>query len=130
MGLFDTIRLERAYPEYDIPASLECQSKSLYASACKFTITADGKLVEHLFRYEPDPENTHPILSKMPTKAISIGEKVIDFHGDISLVYQHDSDDCVRELVARFTHGQLEWLRRVEEYPEDNRALLTGCAAR
>jgi hypothetical protein len=130
MGLFDTVRLERSYPEYDVPAGLKCQTKSLYASCHEFTITADGKLVEHLFRYEPDPERVHPMLGHILNRAIPIGDKVIDFHGDISLVYTLDRPhDRLQELVARFTHGQLEWIRPIEQYPAGNRTLLTGYAA-
>jgi len=30
----------------------------------------------------------------------------------------------------RFTHGELEWIRLVQEYPEDNRLLLLDQGAR
>jgi hypothetical protein len=59
-----------------------------------------------------------PLLKRAPK-----GERVIDYHGDI-LLYHYQADKSWLELVARFTHGRLEWLRSLADYPEENRVLL------
>jgi hypothetical protein len=129
MGFCDDVTLERAYPEYGMAARRTLQSKSLYAGGGIFTITRDGKLVEHLYRYEEDPEHVYPF-SRQPTlRRVAVGERVIDYHGDI-LLYQTGEADRVRELVVRFTNGLLEWVRPLEDYPEGNRRLLVEQGAR
>lgn len=131
MGFYDNVRLLRWYPEYDVPAGRQFQTKSLYAGGGDFTITEDGQLIEHLYRYEDDPEQTSPITGEPLKKAIHTRDKVIAYHGDISLLAWCDSpDERIQEIVARFTHGVLEWLRPISDYPEDNRTLLREQGAR
>lgn len=131
MGFSDNLRLEAAYPEYGVPRGAPFQTKSLYAGGGEFTITVDGQLVEHRYRYEEDPERSHPYGDwPMPKpKRVSLGDRVIAYHGDILLIY-NGPDKRWLELVARFTQGRLEWLRPLEEYPEENRVLLIEQGAR
>jgi hypothetical protein len=118
MGFCDYLSFEKEYPEHGISKKTLCQTKSLYAGGAEFTITTDGKLVEHLYRYEDDPGRVHPVTRMPRWKRIAIGQKEIAYHGDIFI---HCDGP---ELIARFTHGRLEWIRSVDEYPEENRALL------
>jgi hypothetical protein len=128
MGFCDYVTLEQGCQEYGLTERRSFQTKSLYAGGAEFTITRDGKLVEHSYRYEDDPDRIHPITGSPLLKRIPLGEKVIDYHGDILLHY-YGTDDISLELVARFTHGRLEWLRPLAEYPEENRVLLVDQGA-
>ncbi len=104
-----------------------CCTKNLCQTSGEYTITRDGKLVEQLYRYEDDPERVHPLTGAPLLKRVPIGERVIEYHGDILL---YTADDPALELVARFTHGRLEWLCPLEDYPEVNRKLLVEQGAR
>ncbi len=48
----------------------------------------------------------------------------MDFHGDIRLISTVEGR-CI-EYAARFTHGNLEWIRPWSELPELHQSLLTG----
>jgi hypothetical protein len=125
MGFSDKLIIARAYPEFGLQAGTEAQTTSLYAGGSLFTITGDGKLVEHLSRYDDDSD-----AGGTPRfKRVHIGDQVIPYHGDI-LLHIAGADERFHRLVARFTHGQLEWLRPFEEYPEANRQLLIEQGAR
>jgi hypothetical protein len=121
MGFCDYVTLQNGCREYGVPQGSLLQTKSLYAGGGEFTITADGTLVEHLCRFEQ--AEGRPYYRRVPT-----GERVIDYHGDILLT--HAADEQVSEFVARFTHGRLEWIRPLEDYPEANRGLLMEQGAR
>ena len=127
MGFCDYVMLEQGCRVYGLTERSMFQTKSLYAGGAEFTITRDGKLVEHTYRYEDNPD--HPITGSPLLKRIPLGQKVIDYHGDILLHY-YGPDDSSLKLVARFTHGRLEWLRPLSDYPEVTRNLLVEKGAR
>lgn len=129
MGFCDYVTLEQEHAEYGVARGSRFQCKSLYAAGTEFTITRDGRLVEHLFRYESDPGRTHPGTGSPLPGRVPCGERAIDYHGDL-LLYHCGPGESPRELVARFTHGRLEWLRALDEYPEENHALLLEQGAR
>jgi hypothetical protein len=128
MGFHDNVRLEKAYPEYSLAAGAVFQTKNLYQSSGDFIITEDGKLVQRLYRYEDDPDRRHPDLGSPLPKRVDLGEKVIDYHGDL-LLWHSDADSRL-QLVVRFAHGRLEWIRPFSDYPEDNRVLILEQGAR
>src|SRR5271165_6360247 len=107
MGFCDYIKLESASPENGVKEGTMFQSKSLYAGGGEFTITADGKLVEHRFRYENDPAIPHSKGRSLRGKRIHVGDRVVDYHGDI-LLHGSRPDHSPTQLVVRFTHGRLE----------------------
>jgi hypothetical protein len=123
MGFADNVVLEQASQEYGLKAGTTFQTKSLYAGGGEFTITSDGKLVEHRYRYEDDPTSRHSVGHWGRSKRVHVGDTVIDYHGDI-LLHGVQPDYSPKEFVARFTHGRVEWIRPAEEYPEENRRLL------
>ena len=129
MGFYDDVTLESGCQECGIPQGSTLQSKSLYAGGGVFTITRDGKLVEQLHHYEDVPAQLNPVTGWPLSRRVLDGQREIAYHGDILLSYV-GADDRHRELVARFTHGQLEWIRPVEDYPEENRVLLVEQGAR
>lgn len=109
MGLFDDVKCE--YPLHDPEhQQREFQTKDLGCLLDRYTITRDGRLVRHAQagRRGPSRDVEWPI------------------HGDIRF-YDFDRDkEQMIEYVARFTHGRVEWVRRlgeeesslVEEAPE------------
>ena len=129
MGFSDYLRFEAPYPEHHIAPDLMYQTKSLYASGAEFTISKDGQLIEHQFRIEEDPDRLNPHTARPLWKRIPIGDRVIDYHGDI-LLYGPISGGHPKDVVVRFTHGLLEWIRMAEDYPEVNKTLLLEQGAR
>lgn len=129
MGFSDSVTIEQEYAEYGIGKGERFQTKSLYAGMGEFTITEGGNLVEHLYRIEDDPDSRNPITGWPRGKRVDMGRKVIEYHGDI-LLHRMEPDRQPQEIVVRFTHGRLEWLRPLSEYPEVNRGLLVEQGAR
>lgn len=122
MGVSDDVTLEAGDKENAIAPGTSFDTKSLYANRASFTITRDGQLVEHLFRYHW--KNDHGLSDNPPFQRIPMGTRIIAYHGDI-LLY-----GASRRFVARFTNGRLEWIRPLDDYPEENRVLLIEQGAR
>ena len=129
MGFCDDLTLEKAYPEYAIAPGQVFQTKNLYQGTGDFTISADGELIEHRYRYDQDQQNLHSVTRSPVLKRVPIGDRVIEYHGDI-LHFGSKADERYRELVVRFTHGRLEWICPLDKYPEANHALLIEQGAR
>lgn len=85
MGLFDDIICEYPLPEVgEIPVSdQDFQSKSLECSMWTYTISSNGKLLVY--------------------------GRELDFHGDI--LFYGTVNDSYRQYVARFSEGQLLWIK-------------------
>jgi hypothetical protein len=124
MGLYDKLTMDRESPEFKVSCGDKFRTNSLYAGRGDFTISNEGKLIEHLFRYEPSTES-EPFLGKR----IELGTRIIEYHGDI-LLCRDGTNSASEEPVARFTHGTLECLIPISEYPEANRVLLVEQGAR
>jgi hypothetical protein len=121
MGMFDEV-----FCEYELPAGLglthrNFQTKSLHSALDRFTITKEGRLIYHPVRYVWAQEAPQGLFGKMVN---SVPEPDIDthYHGDILLIDAGEGEPI--ELVARFTHGQLEWLRPMSELSEAERMFL------
>jgi hypothetical protein len=101
MGMFDTIHCEYPLPVTE-HQGLDFQTKDLECRLGIYTITREGRLVRHARRGgrgEPDRDVEWPL------------------HGDIRF-YTSKSKEWI-EYVARFTHGQVEWIRPLEEVRPD-----------
>ena len=61
MGLFDTITCH--YPLHGLsdPSSIEFQTKDLECLMNSYTITREGRLIEHCKEYEECPESERPL---------------------------------------------------------------------
>ena len=104
MGMFDTI-----YCQYPLPnprhQDLDFQTKDLECLLDTYTITREGRLVQHvkpgwIERLERDIE--WPL------------------HGDIRIYTSLKAEEpSWIEYVARFTHGRVEWIRPLEEVRQD-----------
>jgi hypothetical protein len=57
------------------------------------------------------------------SKAIHIGDEVIEYHGDI-LLRSEELGPGNQDFVARFTHGTLERLIPLSEYSENQLMLV------
>jgi hypothetical protein len=121
MGMFDDVYCEADLPPGHPESEREFQTKSLCNCMDRFTITKEGRLVLHTFRYESSGERGGGLLS-MGMTAIPTGDVDTEFHGDIELVTS--VGDRLVEYVARFTHGTLEWIRPLAELSEIQKKLM------
>ena len=109
MGMFDEVRIEFEVPGLPgLPRNF--QTKSLDSCMDGYTITKAGRLVRSSrgFSLWADEESSGSALAEP--------EVDIDFHGDMRL---RTSEGEYQEFVARFTHGNLEWLRPIAEVPKE-----------
>jgi hypothetical protein len=123
MGIYDSIVLVQGCHEHDRKPGAVLETKSLYAGGGEFIITAAGELIEHCYRLEM-VSGANRSKAQPQYKRVSLGDRVIDYHGDLLLHYGD------RTFVVRFTHGRLEWFRPAHEYPEASRAILLEQGAR
>src|SRR5579871_1883738 len=99
MSLYDEVRLQREYPELAIELGAKFRTKSLHSTQCEFTITDDGKLIEHQHRYEQGPERRHPVGGWPLSKRIHVADELIDYHGDL-LLNRYGLEDRLEQLVV------------------------------
>lgn len=104
MGMFDTL-----YCQYPLPnprhQDLEFQTKDLENLLDTYTITREGRLVQHADRGGWGAPLDHDV--EWP------------LHGDIRFYTSVQTEDPWVEYVARFTHGRVEWIRPMEEVLRD-----------
>jgi hypothetical protein len=101
MGMFDTLKCEYPLPDKIVQGD-SFQTKSLDCLLDNYTICKDGKLILHRQRhYEA-----------------SVKKITIDFHGNLRFYTSQGSRETDNyewfEYVARFTDGNLQWIKRVE----------------
>jgi hypothetical protein len=95
MGLFDWVEIVGGNAELGIEPGEEFQTKCLYSAMERYQVTELGDLVGK-------------------------GEYIpIPFHGDFQLyrLREHEPE----EFVVRFTHGKMEWIKVLKDYPEQLR---------
>ena len=138
MGMFDTITCHYPLPGLSDPTSIEFQTKDLERLLNRYTITREGRLIEHYEEYEKCPENEQPIYGT-PEWDTTLGpligalsvkkgsERDIDtnyhgwlqFYGDFDPQTGRDQIQAERcewfEYRARFTDGKIVELTRVEK---------------
>jgi hypothetical protein len=124
MGFCDYLTCEVEVPGLGVPAGIRFQTKDLFCMSTELTITSAGRLVEHCARYEMcGTREVRPGVSFPKFRKIPLGERDLEFHGDVSFCGD-SKDGTFVEYVARFTNGQMEWLRPKSELPDYHRALL------
>lgn len=121
MGMFDEV-----FCESELPAGLGLtdrtfQTKSLCCAQDRFTITKEGRLIYHPVRHVMPPDAPKRPFGKM-FDAVPEPDVDTHYHGDILLTDTGKGE--LVELAARFTHGQLEWLRPIGELSEAERRFL------
>ena len=128
MGMFYYLTCEYPLPDPEAQR-LRFQTKSLECLLDRYTITADGRLILHQVRYEAVPEAERPcwgtpdwekpfrkLLGSL--RAVQVGNRDTQYHGDIRFYEHVERQDGGREwfeFAARFTDGQLQWIRRVDD---------------
>jgi hypothetical protein len=119
MGMYDDIECEYDLPDGgDNPEDRRFQTKSLYRALDCFTITKEGRLILRSRHQARSPETEDCIA----TGPMGAGDRDMNFHGDIRLVRNREGEYAA--FVVRFTHGQLEWIKPMEEFPEEQQALI------
>ena len=101
MGMFDTLKCEYPLPDA-IVQNDSFQTKTLECLLDDYTITKDGKLIQHRERHYQS----------------SAQDFEIDFHGDLRFYTSKGSREENNyewfEYIARFTDGKLQWIKRVD----------------
>lgn len=141
MGMFDRIKCSYSLPG-DPPEGIEFQTKDLDNCLDDYEITSEGRLVHHQWDWEETPEDDKPYPNATDWKAafgcirkVKDSHRVVDldYHGDLKFYgdahsgelrminFQTGHDELHTgpgpewfEYVARFTHGKLESVRRIE----------------
>jgi hypothetical protein len=122
MGMFDYVRCETALPDARAFESDEFQTKSLYRAMDRFTVTAGGRLVHHKTRetvaeYKQDAGGN----PSLRWEIVPLGDVDIEFHGDLHFG-DVDADGQSADYVARFTNGQLDWIKPASDLPDIQRS--------
>jgi len=104
MGMFDTVRCEYPLPNAR-HQDLEFQTKNLECLLFTYIITQDGRMIRRAWNRAGEKPNP-------------------DFewllHGDIRIYTSIKTEEpSWIEYVVRFTHGQVEWIRPLEEVEKD-----------
>jgi len=124
MGMFDDLKCNAPLPDDRLDPGSPCQTKSLFRSMVEFTITVQGRLVYHRRHYEQDGE--YKGRSRLPFpqyKCVATEDIDMIYHGDV-LFYGSREQEPLANYVARFTDGQLQWIRPLEALPEIRRQWL------
>lgn len=104
MGMFDTVRCEYPLPNAR-HQDLEFQTKNLECALFTYIITREGRMIRRAWSRPGEKPNP-------------------DFewflHGDIRIYTDVKTEEpSWVEYVVRFTHGQVEWIRPLEEVEKD-----------
>jgi hypothetical protein len=123
MGMYDEIVCNYPLPDEEFQGKT-FQTKSLDAMMDEYTITADGKLIKHDYDWAVVPEEERPYYGTEEWDEKEFlrwagsmrreprGDIVVPHHGDIR--FYNFFDDVWYEYIARFTNGELESIRRVQ----------------
>jgi hypothetical protein len=126
MGMPDEIRCELEVASQGIRPGARFQTRSLFREAEVLTITRDRRLVLHRCRLELEPDVEPRPGARVPRFRRVLGENLdLEYHGDLWL-FALDDDSLHERYVARFTHGQLEWIRPFAELSEAQRWVHQG----
>ena len=135
MGMFDYIKCEYPLPE-NAPKWLEgaeFQTEDTDAQYMEtYIITKEGRFIHKTVRYEVVPENERPYWGKPEweksdirkscgmIRDIPTGDIDTNYHGDIYFCGVSIGPPFIScNLVARFTEGQLQYIKIVEEHSID-----------
>jgi hypothetical protein len=131
MGMFDYVKCE-----YPLPEGAPDWAKGVYFQTHdtprqfmeNYTITAEGRLIYHSIRWETVPEEERPDYGKTGLGALGklrgmlrnvpTGDVDTNYHGDLYLIASRSDNERHPEFwecVARFTNGQLEYIKPVPD---------------
>lgn len=130
MGNYDEIKCE--YKLARAPKEVQhgiFQTKNFERLLNEYTITQDGRLIHHITKFIQVPEKKRPFYGKPEwkqpwgrfagsMKRVHVKSVVLPYHGDIQFYTStgsHDKKDFRwYEYIARFTHGKVEYIKRVK----------------
>jgi len=122
--MFDYITCELPMPDGRELVKDSFQTKSLYCTSDDFTITAQGRLIHHVCRYDPDEDTEILPGIRIPQyRRVPVEDIDMDYHGDIE-IHGATRDDGYFRYAVRFTHGTVEWIRPFDELPLPHRTWL------
>jgi len=130
MGMFDYVKCEYPLPDSRLQDQV-FQTKDFESALDTFRITAGGRLICEKVHYELVPEAERPYYGTPEwdeqkwvrligfLKAVPMGDEDTCYHGDVvfyTFLGERGQENYEWvEFRARFTHGQLEWIRRVSK---------------
>jgi hypothetical protein len=124
MGMFDYVKSEVPLPD---GYTGELQSKSFNFVLTTILIRADGRLLIKDQKYESVPLSERPFPHHPRTRLVGSlpvtdeGWRDLDFHGDFRFHGYDSSAKAQHDYLARFTHGQLEYIKTLPEPPTKER---------
>lgn len=115
MGMFDNVIVEVPIEGVENPAAMEWQTKDFDMPAMDvYKISAEGRLLHERVHYEDrSDKNAEPGSLKALwgcMTPIHEGWDDLEYHGDVSMVGRVEREWI--DVTARFTEGQLTWIRR------------------
>lgn len=117
MGMFDEIIVEYPLPDGLKFEGVRFQTKDMDNFLELYEITNDGRFCRVVMEMDDDKTSPNGIGYMVPTGELDD----TNYHGDI--VFYHSVGSYSNnsfiwyEYVARFTNGQLEWIKRVSPEP-------------
>jgi hypothetical protein len=118
--MFDYLRCEMPMPDGRSVSEVEFQTKSIWCSTDRFTISVAGRLIYHRRRYEMSAAaDAKPTLGRL----VPVANLDMDYHGDLA-ISGSSADGVALRLAVRFTHGTVEWIRPFDALPEIHRLWL------
>ncbi len=122
--MYDNVRCEYPLPCPEVQGEV-FQTKDFNMPCLDdYRITKEGRLILRLVRWESVPEQERPYWGKPEwekngifrvcgsIKDMELGEQDVNYHGDLHF-YTSGKNGEWYEFVARFTHGTVEWIKRV-----------------
>jgi hypothetical protein len=120
MGMFDHVTCELPMPDGREVEKDSFQTKSLWCSMDRFTITAAGRMIFHKRRYFLAGETDDRGKPRAPEHVADLD---MDYHGDIE-IHAPLPDRTLASYAVRFTHGTVEWIRPFDALPEIHQTWL------
>lgn len=128
MGMFDYVNCKYTLPQSEVQNHL-FQTKDFDCELDVYTITDEGRLIHHVTKSESVPEEERPFYGTPKwnedefyqlcgcIKQVPVADVDMNFHGDFDFYGSvgNSSDYIWYEYQVRFTEGQLQWIKRVED---------------
>ena len=117
MGMYDEIKCDYPLPDAHMQ-NRTFQTKSFDCLLDRYTISDEGRLIHNTHTLELTPEDKLPYPDTpfigMYTR-VETGPVDTEYHGDVFFYDWDDrSNSDLIEYQARFTDGQLQWIKRVD----------------
>lgn len=126
MGMFDDVKCEYPLPD-EWAQDLGFQTKDLHCLMDQYTITKEGRLIQHIWEYEGTPKAELPYPDALAgslqsimgiTRRIDSSERLIDtnYHGLLRMIAAHypsgKMPPAFVEYTVKFTDGTVASIDR------------------